>query len=188
MKNKASRLLKQIISLLGSIAKAKSMAIKSKTSAFKARLIMFFLMKNKKALLMGSISNKINNLLGGHDQHEQESEDDQSKTIVLYDAKANKSYPSSSYAHDEYPDEDEDDKYPDLRHSLFDEEMDLEEDEGGSIIELVRHAKEEGGEEFRLEDEIDHVADLFITRFHKQMRMQKLLSFKRYQEMLERSV
>ncbi|GLT46945.1 hypothetical protein SLA2020_206710 [Shorea laevis] len=187
MKNKASRLLKQLISLLGSIAKAKSMAIKSKTSAFKARLIMFSLMKNKKAL-MGSISNKIKNLLGGHDQHEQGSEDDQSKAIVLYNAKANESYPSSSYAHDEYPDEDEDDKYPDLRHSLFDEEMDLEEDEGGSIIELVRHSKEEGGEEFRLEDEIDHVADLFITRFHRQMRMQKLLSFKRYQEMLERSV
>ncbi|KAI6686778.1 hypothetical protein NL676_032691 [Syzygium grande] len=51
-------------------------------------------------------------------------------------------------------------KYPDLRHSLFDEEED-DVDLGGSVIDLVKNAKEEG-DEFCLEDEVDHVADLFI--------------------------
>ncbi|GLT93953.1 hypothetical protein SLE2022_117190 [Rubroshorea leprosula] len=146
------------------------------------------LTRNKRAL-MGSISNKINNLLDGHhDEHEQECRGDQSKAIVLYNAMVNESYPSLSYV-EEKGDTDEinviNDKCPDLRHPLFNEEMDLE---GGSVIELVRNSKEERGEEFRQEDEIDHLADLFITRFHKQMRMQKLLSFKSYQEMLERSI
>ncbi|GLT30228.1 hypothetical protein SLA2020_050410 [Shorea laevis] len=188
MKKKVSGLLKQIVSLLGSIAKAKSITIK-RTIAAKARLIMFSsLMKNKRAL-MGSISNKINNLLDGHhDEHEQECGGDQSKAIVLYNAMVNESYPSLSYV-EEKGDTDEinviNGRYLDLRHPLFDEEMDLER---GSVIELMRNRKEEGGEEFRLEDEIDHLADLFITRFHKQMRLQKLLSFKSYQEMLERSI
>ncbi|KAK8334683.1 hypothetical protein V6Z12_A09G003000 [Gossypium hirsutum] len=134
--NKTSVSLKQVISSMvtSSIAKAKSIAVKSKMNAAKARLIMLTLMKSKKAVLL------------------------------------------------------DEDKYPDLTHCLFDEEMELEaETQGGSIIEMVRNSKEEG-EDFRLEDEIDHVADLFITRFYKQMRLQKLLSFKRYQEMMERSV
>ena len=36
------------------------------------------------------------------------------------------------------------------------------------------------------EDEIDRVADVFIRRFHDQMKLQKLESFKRFCEMLER--
>ncbi|MBA0633757.1 hypothetical protein Godav_021976 [Gossypium davidsonii] len=171
--NKTSVFLKQVISSMvtSSIAKAKSIAVKSKMNAAKARLIMLTLMKSKKAVLLGSISNKIHGLLG-----DDKEENDQSKAIVPY-----------SYDDDGDGDEDED-KYPDLTHCLFDEEMELEaETQGGSIIEMVRNSKEEG-EDFRLEDEIDHVADLFITRFYKQMRLQKLLSFKRYQEMMERSV
>ncbi|XVF54534.1 hypothetical protein PTKIN_Ptkin05aG0188500 [Pterospermum kingtungense] len=182
MKNKASVFLKQFVSsfLVSSIAKAKSMAVKSKTSAVKARLIMFTLMKNKKTVLLGSISDKIHGLLG--DKEAREDEDDQSKAIVPYQYDATADYGDDI-------DEEEDDKYPDLTHSLFDEvESKLRaEAEGGSIIEMVKNSKEQG-EDFSLEDEIDHVADLFITRFYKQMRLQKLLSFKRHQEMLERSV
>ncbi|MBA0799413.1 hypothetical protein Gohar_009934, partial [Gossypium harknessii] len=161
--NKTSVFLKQVISSMvtSSIAKAKSIAVKSKMNAAKARLIMLTLMKSKKAVLLGSISNKIHGLLG-----DDKEENEQSKAIVPY-----------SYDDDGDGDEDED-KYPDLTHCLFDEEMELEaETQGGSIIEMVRNSKEEG-EDFRLEDEIDHVADLFITRFYKQMRLQKLLSFK----------
>jgi hypothetical protein len=54
-----------------------------------------------------------------------------------------------------------------------------------SAVELARSAAE-GGSEFRLEDEIDRVADVFIRRFHDQMKLQKLESFKRFCEMLER--
>ncbi|XVF08853.1 hypothetical protein REPUB_Repub07fG0039800 [Reevesia pubescens] len=174
MKNKASVFLKQTISslLVSSIAKAKSMAVKGRMSAAKAQLIIFTLMRNKKAVLLASISNKIHGLLGDKET----SQEDQSRAIVPFqfdDATAN---------------DGDDVKYPDLTHSLFDEELELEaEAQGGSIIEMVRNSKEEG-EDFSLEDEIDHVADLFITRFYKQMRLQKLLSFKRRQEMLERSV
>ncbi|XP_062217379.1 uncharacterized protein LOC133917509 [Phragmites australis] len=56
----------------------------------------------------------------------------------------------------------------------------------GSAIELARGAAEGCGAEFRLEDEIDRVADVFIRRFHDQMKLQKLESFKRFCEMLER--
>lgn len=194
MKNKASVLLKQVISSLTSIAKAKSMAIKSKTNAIKARLIMFSLMKNKKVLL-DSISQKVHSLLGPHD----EESGDQNKAIILHNAKAyGWQCGSSSEIHtqlmvDKNINEDDDDaKYPDLRHSLFEEEdysISMDDDlQGGSLIDMVRNSKEEGGEDFSLENEIDHVADLFINRFHKQMRMQKLESFKRYQQMLERSL
>ncbi|KAL0004765.1 hypothetical protein SO802_012326 [Lithocarpus litseifolius] len=193
MKNKASVIIKQIMAALSSIAKAKSIAIKNKTSAFKARLIVFSLLKQKK-VIMDSLSHKIHRLLGQNDKENNDEIGEQGMAIVLYNAMRNKSQASSSHTQliekaeaDEDDDDDDDDKYPDLRHSLFDEE-DLEfEDQGGSIIDLVRNAKE-GGENFNLEDEIDHVADLFILRFHKQMRMQKLDSFKRYQEMLQRSL
>ncbi|KAK8586762.1 hypothetical protein V6N12_021288 [Hibiscus sabdariffa] len=157
--------------LASSIAKAKSMAAKGKLNAAKARLIISTLLKSKKAVFLGSISNNIHGLLG-------DEQDDQSKAIVPY---------SFDFASN-YGDVDDEDKYPDLTHSLFDEESELEAaTRGGSIVEMVRNSKEEG-EDFRLEDEIDHVADLFITRFYKQMRLQKLLSFKRHQEMMEKSV
>ncbi|KAM3705829.1 hypothetical protein ACB094_03G110200 [Castanea mollissima] len=190
MKNKASVIIKQVMAALSSIAKAKSIAIKNKTNAFKARLIMFSLLKQKK-FIMDSLSHKIHRLLGQNEKESNEEVGEQSMAIALYNAMRNKSQASCRTQLIEKADADDDDdddgKYPDLRHSLFDEE-DLElEDQGGSIIDLVRNAKEEG-ENFNLEDEIDHVADLFILRFHKQMRMQKLDSFKRYQEMLERSL
>nr|XP_043612216.1 uncharacterized protein LOC122583909 [Erigeron canadensis] len=171
MKNGASLFLKNIISLVTSVTKSKSLAIKSKIETLKARVIIFSLLKNKKfhglTLRKSSISHKIHALLLGGPS--QEDDDDDQKVV------------QSLGAYD-------DDDYPDLRHSLFDEEVD---DELGtpntSVIDLVKNLKENDGEDFRLEDEIDHVADLFIMKFHKRMRLQKLESFKRYQDMLERS-
>ncbi|CBI21241.3 hypothetical protein VitviT2T_022099 [Vitis vinifera] len=187
MKNKASSFLKQIISVITTVAKAKSLALKSKTSALKTRLLVFSLLRNKK-VLMASISHKLHALVG----QQEKTEDDQSKAIVVYNAMANESLSSpvctelvqmeDYYGYDE---EEGDEKYPDLTHSLFDSGE--EQEVGGSVIEMVKNSKEQG-ENFVLEDEIDQVADLFIKRFHKQMRIQKQQSFKRYQEMLERSV
>ncbi|XP_062104738.1 uncharacterized protein LOC133816073 [Humulus lupulus] len=198
MKNKASVVLKQIISLLSSLGSK----AKSRTNATKARLIMFSLMKNKK-VLMESLSHKIHNLLGNsHKEGDDGMEEDLNKAIVLYNANAkangNDEFRYASAADSGHQlvqyynysnNDDDDDKYPDLRHSLFDEleEEDDQDLQGGSVIDMVRNSKEEG-ESFKLEDEIDHVADLFITRFHKQIRMQKLHSFKRYQEMLQRGL
>ncbi|ESR36051.1 hypothetical protein KPL70_022387 [Citrus sinensis] len=196
MKNKASAFLKQVLCFLTSVAKSKSMAIKNKTSAAKARLIMFSLMKSKK-VLVGSISKKIHGLLGHPTDKDADNihDGDQSKAIVPYNAAAavgalvtepqSSSICSQLLLQDA---EDDDDKYPDLRHSLFDdEEFEFEDEGNGSIIDMVRNSKEEG-EDFSLEEEIDHVADLFIKRFHRQMHLQKLASFKRFQEMLARGV
>ncbi|MBA0678395.1 hypothetical protein Goari_019747 [Gossypium aridum] len=164
----------QVVSsvLVSSIAKAKSMVDKGKTSASKARLIILTLMRNKKAVLLGPISKKIHGFLG---DRENDPQDDESKAIVPF-----------QYNDDDDAQVADDDKYPDLTHYRFDEkELELEaEAESGSVIEMVKKSKEEG-EDFSLEDEIDHVADLFITRFYKQMRLQKLLSFKRNQQMQE---
>ncbi|KAG1331634.1 hypothetical protein COCNU_02G016020 [Cocos nucifera] len=190
MKNKASNFLKQVFSLIVNMVKAKSMAVKSKTSAMKSRLLIFGLLRHKK-LLMSAINHKIHALMGQEKGGETPTNtEDYSKAIVLYNAGENEATPSTTRTEAvNRDDDDDDDDYPDLTHSLFDDEDD---DDGlgdatGSVIDLVRNSKEDGSE-FILEDEIDHVADVFIRRFHRQMRMQKLESFKRYQEMLERSV
>ncbi|KAK6944613.1 Protein of unknown function DUF761, plant [Dillenia turbinata] len=187
MKKRASSILKNMLSLLASVAKTKTIAVKNKTCAFKARLIVFSLLKLKN-LQLSSISNKIHTILGQaqaeadtleYDQQTEKDEDMDNLNVI--------SEPGPSFV---TKFEDDSDKYPDLTHSLFDEEDDDDDfDDNGesSVIELVKNSKE-GQEEFTLEDEIDEVASLFIRRFHKQMRLQKLESFKRYQEMLARSV
>ncbi|TXG54984.1 hypothetical protein EZV62_020240 [Acer yangbiense] len=211
MKNRASGLLKRIITMITTMLKNKTLTLKSKTRAIKTRLIIFSLLQNKK-ILMTSISDKLRSLVG-HDhqdlinkvikEEEEEDEaagddvDDQSKAVVLYNAMSLESLPNPThtefqeeeqgdqygYGPYSYDYDDDDDKYPDLTHSLFDS-ADL--DASGSVIELVKKSKAEG-EEFRLEDEIDQVADLFIKKFHRQMRFQKQLSFKRNMDMLERT-
>ncbi|KAF6163035.1 hypothetical protein GIB67_011256 [Kingdonia uniflora] len=169
MKNKASMFLKQVISMVSSIAKAKTLALKNKARAMKTRLVILSLLKNKR-LLIGSISNKIHALLG---QEHKEDVGDQSNAIVIYNAMVNDSNANLVAL---------------MRHSLFDSDGDDYDDQTGSVIDIVRNSKEEEGEDFILEEEIDHVADLFIRRFHRQMKLQKQESFKRYQDMLDRSV
>ncbi|KAE8663838.1 hypothetical protein F3Y22_tig00112864pilonHSYRG00004 [Hibiscus syriacus] len=186
---RASGLLKQIINGLAAIAKAKSMAIKSKTKAIKTRLVIFSLLQNRKLLVVSSLSDKLNALMGRNEEISNEEEDDRvsgdqrSPSIVLHNS-GNAAMWIPSTPQTKYEDDEEEEKYPDLSHSLFDsEEMEFA-DSGGSVIEMVKNSKEDRGEEFRLEDEIDRVADLFIKRFHCQMRLQKQLSLKRRQEMM----
>lgn len=193
MKSKASGFLKQIISVITTIAKAKTLALKTKTRAIKTRLIIFSLLRNKK-ILMSSVSDKLRVLMGQQQQHENKKQEDSDQAsgknaIVLYNSLSQESLPiptHTEFLEDNFDYDDENGKYPDLTHSLFEaEDVDFE-DPGGSVIDLVKNSKPEG-EEFKLEDEIDHAAELFIKRFHRQLRLQKQLSFKRYQEMLERS-
>lgn len=71
------------------------------------------------------------------------------------------------------------DEYSELQtHDSVPEMEDVEMEGGGdkgagSVIEMVKNSKQEKGEEFRLEDEIDHIADLFIQRFHHHMLFPK---------------
>ena len=182
MRNKASTFLKQVITVIVTMGKAKTVTLKNKASAMKTRLLLFRLLQNKK-ILISAISRKIHALMG----HEiSQSTKDNSKAIVVCNAEKDEAPPSLTYIESAVSDEDND--YPDLRRSLFDEDDDDELANGtGSVIDLVRNSREDGSD-FNLEDEIDHVADVFIKRFHKQMNMQRPESFKRYQEMLERGV
>lgn len=199
--NSAIKFLKHVMSVLSTIAKSKSTAIKSKTEAIKAKLMVLSLLKSKKLSLSGlgtkAISHKIHSLLGHKDQ-DQDHEDENNQAIVLYNHAPEVGEDFLHYQHNEANEEIlllsngenydyDNDKYPDLTHSLFDEEDEYLGDPNASAIDMVRNFKEEEGENFVLEDEIDNVADLFIKKFHKRMRLQKLESFKRYQEMLQRS-
>ncbi|KAF5739606.1 hypothetical protein HS088_TW12G00815 [Tripterygium wilfordii] len=181
MKNRgASAFLKQIIS-----------ALKTKTRAIKARLIIFSLLSNRKFLIT-SISHKLQSVTGHHHHHHHlhlHEKEDEAKATVLdnHNAMAHDFLPDPTHTHFIYNEADEvedeineaikDDNYPDLMHSS--EDIMNFEDHGGSVIDMVKNSKDHEGQEFRLEDEIDRVADLFIERFHHQMWMQKQLSFKR---------
>ncbi|TVU13970.1 hypothetical protein EJB05_37410, partial [Eragrostis curvula] len=208
MKTKASSFLKQMMSTIVAVVKAKSTVVRAKTSALKTRLLIFGILRNKK-LLMTAINTKIHAIMGQqqqqdnidgkkHDDGASSSNGDEEavkKAIVLYSAPSYSfstelgAHEAAAAAEDEEEEEEEDsDAY--LTHTLFAEE---EEDElvraPGSVIDIMRDARErEGGDgaEFRLEDEIDHVADVFIRRIHRQLKLQKLDSFKRFCEMLER--
>ncbi|KAL5058888.1 hypothetical protein RYX36_030492 [Vicia faba] len=198
MKNKTAKLLKEIIAGLTLMTKSKTMALKSKVNAIKARLIIFSLMKNKK-LLMSSISDRFHSIWGNHSHHHSKEDclieegvncEDHHRAMVIFNNNA-RTYgalqnPSETQVLDEQDqedyyedDEDDDDKYPDLTHSLFDSEgLDF----GGSVIDRVKNCKEEAGKEFKLEDDIDEVADLFIRRFRRNIILQKQDSLKRKRE------
>lgn len=191
--NKASTFFKQMVSTIVAVVKAKSTAVRVKTSALKTRLLIFGILRNKK-LLMTAINNKIHAIMGQQqgkeagDQQQQVDDDGANKAIVLYTAPTSSySFSAEEEAAQQEQQEDSDDDY--LTHSLFAEEDD--EDElvraPGSVIDVMRDAREREAGEFRLEDEIDHVADVFIRRIHRQLKLQKIDSFKRFCEMLERS-
>ncbi|XP_004493113.1 uncharacterized protein [Cicer arietinum] len=207
MKNKTAKLLKQIIAGLTSMAKSKSLALKSKTNAIKARLIIFSLMKNKK-FLMSSLSEKFHSVFGNHSHQSKEdclieeggsSEQHHNKSIVVYNNNAHThtyealENPSETQVVEEeqdqdgyngyYDDVDDDEKYPDLTHTLFDSEgLDFD----GSVIDMVKNCKEEAGREFKFEDDIDEVADLFIRRFRRNIILQKQESLKRKREITQK--
>ncbi|CAL0321598.1 unnamed protein product [Lupinus luteus] len=200
MKNRAYRVLKVVIADLRSMAKSKTLALKSKTNAIRARMIILSLVMNKK-FVMSSISHKFQSVLGHHSINPTEEcvlEDstDKNKAMIVFNDNNTVSSPSetqvvvedkdedgyeSYYKYEEdyaYDDEGGDAKcmYLDLTHTLFDSEnLDL----GGSVIELVKSSKEDAGKEFKMEEEIDHMADLFIKKFHRQIMLQKLDSLKR---------
>ncbi|KAF0933877.1 hypothetical protein E2562_020010 [Oryza meyeriana var. granulata] len=217
---KASRFLKDIFSAIVAAVKARSTAVRAKTSAVRTRLIVFGILRNKK-LLLSAINRKIHAIVssgsshgeyggevtthhgsgggescgaGGEQQHHLSGihllggnrkaavlqslpsfvvEQERSAVVLL------SSLPSFAMDRDGGGGGEER------------EEEEHEQEMGGkqqlSVIELARGAAEDGGVEFRLEDEIDHVADVFIRRFHEQIKLQKLESFKRLCEILDRN-
>ncbi|XP_040994312.1 uncharacterized protein LOC121240850 [Juglans microcarpa x Juglans regia] len=197
MKNKASRILKQIIATLSSMAKAKALDLKSKTRVINSRLIIFSLLHKKKFLMVSSLSHsiqqrkssvsqKLRALLGHHDKHSHVEDDvyvsDQTHAIVPYKDIIN------PMAIESLPDPTHTELFEEKYYGYLDEADEKDEenfldfddqDSVDSMIDLVKNSKEEAGEELslQLEHDIDHVADIFIKRFHRQLRMQKQLSF-----------
>nr|KYP35427.1 hypothetical protein KK1_043548 [Cajanus cajan] len=184
MKNRASGILK-LIAALRSMAKSKALALKSKTNAMKARLVIFSLVMNKK-YVMSTISDKFQSLLGHHSHLKEDCLLEDDGKCMVADDNAHLHETHVDYDDDDgcecwYGDDDGDGKYPDLTHTMFEsEDLDL----GGSVIDLVKSSKEEAGEEFKMEDEIDHMADLFIKKFRRQILLQKQDSLKRHHDML----
>uniref|UniRef100_A0ACD5YNZ4 Uncharacterized protein n=1 Tax=Avena sativa TaxID=4498 RepID=A0ACD5YNZ4_AVESA len=196
---KASKFLKQLFSAIVAAVKERSTAVRSKTSAVRTRLVIFSILRNKK-LLMSAINSKIHSIVGGGSQDDGNggshlvaaaSSGGGRKAAVLQNLPSFvllNSLPSFAMG-----------VGSDSPLVMVSSEVEKEEGGGkgvtnqlqlanapsGSVVDLARCAAERGGMEFRLEDEIDHVADVFIRRFHDQMKLQKLESFKRFCEMLE---
>lgn len=206
-------MLKQMLAALSAMAKSKSGALRRKTDALRTRLIIFSLLHHDKKFFVSTLSHKLQNFLL-HQHHHHHHHDEEKPHEEADDADLAAEQPSEndivSYCtsealvHEPMPvpthcepakyeeeedgggDDEDDEKCLDLTHTLFDDSDDSS--SGGSVIELARHSREDRGEEFVLENEIDHVADLFIKRFHRQMKLQNMESLKNYQEMLQRSV
>ncbi|VVA35787.1 PREDICTED: cotton fiber [Prunus dulcis] len=227
MKKKVSALVKQIIAAVSSIAKNKTLALRSKTRAIKTRIIIFSLLNRR--FVMSCISHKLQALLGQQQQqqhHYPESDDDdhqedqdQSKgkagALVVNPSSSNNDIINvvvSHRSHQHQPvdliinptdddhihmtadSEDNIDIDDDINHGYLhhlveaqaqagDHHLDVdryceEEDQFESVIDIVKNSKQRAGQEFSLEDDIDHVADLFIRRFHRQITIQKQHSFK----------
>ncbi|TKW39303.1 hypothetical protein SEVIR_1G169900v4 [Setaria viridis] len=204
---KATRYLKQLFTAI--VAAVKSTAVGTRASSLRTRLIVLGIMRNKK-LLLSAIQSKIHAIMGGgasgsgqgggygnavagHGGGEGTDGarrggaagehlflagggrkaavleslpsfvvEQESRAVVL------SSLPSFA-----------------LERDGGGEEVEYSEANGEKQLAIAAAPGSAEGE-FRLEDEIDRVADVFIRRFHDQMKLQKLESFKRFCEMLER--
>lgn len=209
---KASRYLKQLFSAIVAAVKARSTAVGTKASSLRTRLIVLGIMRNKK-LLLSAIQSKIHAIMGGgggSGHHHQGSSgygvngngNGEGERLFLASSGARKaallqSLPSFAVEQEA--------RAVVLLSSLpsfalerdaagADEEKDMVEAAAAgekhlATVDAAAVAAPAGSAaegEFRLEDEIDRVADVFIRRFHEQMKLQKLESFKRFCEMLER--
>ncbi|RLN07987.1 uncharacterized protein C2845_PM11G05750 [Panicum miliaceum] len=209
---KATRYLKQLFAAV--VAAVRSTAVGTRASSLRTRLIVLGIMRNKK-LLLSAIQSKIHAIMGGasgsghgnavatHGGGEGGATEGAGRGVLLLGgsrkaAAVLQSLPSfvveqesravvlsslPSFALER------DGGAGLARSPLAGGEQAVEYNDGScekqqAIAAAVAGSAVEG--EFRLEDEIDRVADVFIRRFHDQMKLQKLESFKRFCEMLER--
>jgi Cotton fibre expressed protein len=194
MKDNASKFFKNLFSVVATLVKNKSIAVKTKTAGLKTRLLLLGLVNNKK-VLMTTISNKMHVLLS-HEK-DQQSSSTRTHTAASFKAYEGAMVPRRALTdkvgtHDYFKDmdfglfEEGDDEYPDLTHSLFN--LDEEDNEGsdlelasGSVTDMVKSSRTDPSS-FNLEDNIDLVADVFIRKVLKQRRLEKQDSFDKSQE------
>lgn len=121
-------------------------------------------------MLLSAVSDNIQSLLG-----QQIGRGTGGRAIALVDASNEEMF--SSPHRTESVESAEDDNYDDFMHSFFDDHDEEEEDEDDD--------SKGNGSEISLEDDVDHAADVFIRRFHRQMRLEKKESLKVSREMPE---
>ncbi|CAN0929156.1 hypothetical protein LINGRAHAP2_LOCUS36901 [Linum grandiflorum] len=216
---KALALLKHIISsLVSSAVRAKSAVARNKTSqVVKARVAMTSLVMGRKKkmlqLQLASVCDKIiNTALGGssrtHSVINFNNEQDDHRAIVVYNPNLNSARGCCCCC---CTNVDDDTGYSDHSYEaaavqpslIIDDdrliinpnEINEDKDPCLYVVDVHDHNsctstdRDQMLDNYGEEDDIDEVADMFIMRFHKQMRLQKLESFKRYQEeMLQRSL
>ncbi|KAL2532392.1 hypothetical protein Adt_05743 [Abeliophyllum distichum] len=139
-------LVKKVMAKLAS----KSMALKGKIRDIETRLIIFYLLRDKKVLSLGS---NVSHKLKHHCQQEKflnQTNAVDSNTIIILD----NNFVTSAETREQE-----------------------EEEHMNNVLDDVNKKEERDGEEFRLEEnDIDQKADLFIQQFHHQMRLQRLNS------------
>ncbi|KAL2552650.1 hypothetical protein Fot_06269 [Forsythia ovata] len=139
-------LVKKVMAKLAS----KSTALKGKIRDIETRLIIFYLLRDKKVLsLVSNVSHKLKHL-SQQEKYLNQTNAVDSNTIIILD----NSLVTSTEARERE-----------------------EEEQLNHVLDDVKKKEERDGEEFRLEeDDINQMADLFIQQFHHQMRLQRLNS------------
>ncbi|XP_004489747.1 uncharacterized protein [Cicer arietinum] len=151
--------------------------LRSKTKSMKAQLVIMSLVMNKR-YMMCSISHKFKSFLRHH-SHPKEK-----KSVFGHDNEHNKPINvmliNDNNAHSNeaseiqvvVEDKEYESDYENCYHSMYDDDDD-DDDDGGKCmdfesIDLVKSWKEE----LKVEDEIDHLAELFIKKFRSQILLQ----------------
>jgi len=207
---KATRYLKQLFAAV--VAAVKSTAVGTRASSLRTRLIMLGIMRNKK-LLLSAIQSKIHAIMGGgasgsgaqggygnavattHGGGEGGAAEGAGRGgaggHLLLGGGGRKAAVLQSLPSFVVEQESRAVVLSSLPSFKLERDGGAEEvveyNDGNCEKQAIAAAAASAAEgEFRLEDEIDRVADVFIRRFHDQMKLQKLESFKRFCEMLER--
>jgi len=167
--------VRQVWSVLSSVLKSKSNAVKGKAAhAMKTKIVVLGLIKNKK--VFAAISHKMNSLFGLEDSQGQYSSDNNTSLTMYYASTPVDEMPCEAFQHRE-------EELGRLSHAILESES-----SSGNPRNCLSAIESSRMSTCSVEDEIDTLAEDFIKRFRSQMLLQKQNSFQRYREMLERSV
>lgn len=148
-------------------------ALRGKASVLRARLL-FLASLRRRTAVVGAISHNLRALMPGNapapapDGGRLPAAEDDDEQMALDDF-AGLSELATLFQ--EVDDDDDGARYPDWTHSMFDDDDDGEGggEEAVSVMEVIRRRREGDGEEFDMEEEIDHAADMFIRRVRHRM-------------------
>ncbi|XP_006660336.1 uncharacterized protein LOC102714582 [Oryza brachyantha] len=158
-------------------------ALRGKASVLRARLL-FLASLRRRTAVVGAISHHLRGALmpGSNSRESADGRGEAPLTAPAGDEADDDDVGLSELASlfEEVDDDDADGRYPDWTHSLFDDDDDggggdedvdeeLREEASSSVMEVIRRRREGEGEEFNMEEEIDHAADMFIRRVRSRM-------------------